>query len=220
MGVLDPKVDKERTFELLRKKGAIKAVLEFHGGHDEGWCDSITLTMDGGSEQEFEVWYPDMGYILNEKWAEGGSEPRWVPQTPVANEDEELSDLLQGPIDERFGAWDSVPSTDGTLTWDVEKGSCVIELDQDDAVHRSETVIPSEGTVQVAVTWTETTTYSRTFWLELPEGYDPATAEDLHEQMDEQSAWDQVERQDWVGESLVEVRDRTIDEAKLVVSDE
>lgn len=118
MGLLDPKLNKERTFELLRKKGAVKAVLEFSGGHDEGNVDSITLVLADGSTQKLEVWYCG-GYTINAE-AGYGSPNYYVPLSTPANEDEELSDLLQGPVNEQFGSWGSVPYTSGEVVWYVE----------------------------------------------------------------------------------------------------
>jgi hypothetical protein len=128
MGLLDPKLDKERTFELLKKKGAVKAVLQFSGGHDEGSVESITLTLADGSEVDLPTWYCG-GYRLGEKTGEFSYE--YVPLSTPANEDEELADLLEGPINENFGSWGDVPSTEGALIWDVEEGTAELQYDQE-----------------------------------------------------------------------------------------
>jgi hypothetical protein len=124
MGLLDPKLDKARTFELLRKRGAVKAELKFQGGHDEGNVEEIILTLDDGETVELPTWYCG-GYV----YTDDGYQPMSTP----ANEDEELADLLEGPINERFGAWGSVSSTYGVLTWDVETrgGEVVFSYTQD-----------------------------------------------------------------------------------------
>lgn len=130
MGLLDPQLNKPRTFELLRKKGVVRAELEFSGGHDEGDVNSIMLFKEEGWEIEnLVVWYcGGYGY-------EGG---QWVPMSKPANEDEELSDLLQGPINERFGSWGGVDSTHGTLTWDVKAGTAKMEYHQDEPAYHEE----------------------------------------------------------------------------------
>jgi hypothetical protein len=122
MGLLDPKMNKERTFELLKKKDAIKAVLEFQGGHDEGGVESIMLTLSSGEEVELDTWYCG-GYTYQEE--------KLVPMNAPANEDEELADLLEGPINEEFGSWGSVSSTYGYLTWDVFSGKTTLSYTQD-----------------------------------------------------------------------------------------
>lgn len=116
MGLLDPKLDKKRAFLLLARKGAIKAVLEFEGGHDEGYVQGITLTLRDGTEVDLPTWYCG-GYTLGDKDPITGHYA-YVPLNTPANEDEELADLLEGPINATFGAWGGVESTNGTLTWD------------------------------------------------------------------------------------------------------
>ena len=124
MGLLDPKLNKARTLELLRKKGAVKAVLTFQGGHDEGSVETIMFTLNDGEEVEFDTWYCG-GYVYS------AEKNDWVPSSEPANEDEELADLLEGPINERFGSWGNVNSTFGTLTWDVAKEEAILSYEQD-----------------------------------------------------------------------------------------
>lgn len=128
MGLLDPKLDKPRTFELLRKRGAVTATLAFEGGHDEGDVQSITLTKADGSTEDLDAWYCG-GYTMSPS---GPFE--YTPLTTPANEDEELSDLLQGPINQTFGSWGGWPSTCGTLTWIVADELCQLEYESDEPV--------------------------------------------------------------------------------------
>lgn len=130
MGVLDPKVDKARTFELLEKRGVVRAEVPFHGGHDEGWFDTITLTLANGSEVKLEHWYCG-GYGWSSE-AQG-----YVPGSTPANEDEELGELLGGPVDQRFGAWDSVPSTSGSCLWNVVTKEVTLFYEQDESVEHT-----------------------------------------------------------------------------------
>ena len=133
MGLLDPKLDKERTFELLRKKGAIRAELEFEGGHDEGSVQIIRLITGSGRQGDLPTWYCG-GYGYDE--AVGA----WVPMSEPATEDEELADLLEGPINQSFGAWGGVESTVGVLTWDVEAETCSMQYEQSEYVSHHESV--------------------------------------------------------------------------------
>lgn len=130
MGLLDPKIDRPRTFELLRKKGAVKAVLMFAGGHDEGGVDEITLYDEHDNGVALPTWYCG-GYSLT------GEAPNytWVPLSTPQNEDEELADLLEGPINERYGSWGGVPSTEGTLIWNVLTEEVRIEVSQETWEH-------------------------------------------------------------------------------------
>jgi len=124
---LHAELEKTRTFELLRKKGAATAVLEFNGGHDEGGVESILL-FDAAGELvcDLEVWY--CGY----------SNGDWIPISKPANEGQELSDLLQGPVDQTFGSWGSVASTSGICTWDVEAGTATLSYTQDEPAEYEE----------------------------------------------------------------------------------
>ena len=124
MGLLDPKINKERTFELLRKKGAIKAELAFEGGHDQGAVETIMLTLETGEQVELPTWYCG-GY---------GWDPdknNYLPLSKPKNEDQELADLLEGPINEAFGSWGDVPSTEGVLVWDVFTGKAELKYSQE-----------------------------------------------------------------------------------------
>ncbi len=135
MGCLDPQLNKERTFELLRKRKAVLAELQFYGGHDEGQVERIKLTLEDGTTEQLEVWYCG-GYTLGDDGIAGG----WVPCSTAANEDEELSDLLQGPIDEQFGSWGGVDSTSGILVWNVRFETCQMSFTQDEPVNHERSV--------------------------------------------------------------------------------
>lgn len=135
MGLLDPKTSDEhvgRAFELLERKGAISAVLEFDGGHDEGSVSSITLTLSSGEKVDLPTWYCGGYTIDSAAYKENPlSQSVWVPLNLPANEDEELADLLEGPINEQFGSWGSVPSTQGTLIWDVHTRKATLSYSQE-----------------------------------------------------------------------------------------
>jgi hypothetical protein len=125
MGLLDPKRDPDRTFELLEKKGAIRAELPFEGGHDEGSVETILLTLKSGEVVEMDTWYCG-GYGLKDG--------QWVPLSTPQTLDEELADLLEGPINAEFGGWGSVPSTRGTLVWDVFTRKAKLSYSQEEYV--------------------------------------------------------------------------------------
>ena len=129
MGLMDPKLNKDRTFELLRKKGAVEAILEFEGGHDEGSVQSIALTLKSGEVVGLPTWYCG-GYRIGDKQEDGSYE--YIPLSTPANEDEELADLLEGPINNTFGAWGGQPSTNGTLIWDVKSKKAKLAFTQEE----------------------------------------------------------------------------------------
>jgi hypothetical protein len=99
---------KSRVFALLKARGATKAVLSYNGGNDEGGVDEIALysRLDGGDIQ-VPVDFPTV-------WNATG-------------EDRELAELLEAPVDAKYGSWAGDFSAYGTLTWDVEKGTVVMD---------------------------------------------------------------------------------------------
>lgn len=110
-------------------------MLTFSGGHDEGSVESITLIVAGGkAEMDLPTWYCGGYGWDNEK-------NTYKPLSEPANEDEELADLLEGPINERFGAWGGAPSTYGTLTWDVATGDAKLSYTQDEPADHEEVVV-------------------------------------------------------------------------------
>ena len=97
---------KNKVFALLKARNAIKAVLSYNGGNDEGGVDDITLTLEAVDEngKNIEVDYPT-------QWNGG----------------EFLAELLEGPVDSKYGSWAGEFSAYGTLTWDVLAGTVVMD---------------------------------------------------------------------------------------------
>lgn len=95
----DPQT-KAKVFEMLRAKGAFKAVLHYQGGNDEGGVDEINLFIK----------------------PEGGAEPVTVDLDPyrAMGDDHELAELLMEPVESKYGSWAGEFSAYGTLVWDVE----------------------------------------------------------------------------------------------------
>ncbi len=105
---------KSLAFDRLRKRGATKALVEFSGGNDEGGVNGIEIVYPGDKPNEqLEVYYDgaQMEYV-DGQW-------RQKPQEK-ATEDQELSLILQRPVDDRFGSWAGEFEAYGTLTWYVE----------------------------------------------------------------------------------------------------
>ena len=103
---VDP-VTKNQVFALLSARGAHKAVLRYNGGNDEGGVDSITLHFPIGEGQFNEVDLPTA-------WQAGG-------------EDRELAELLEAPVDAKYGSWAGDFSAYGTLTWDCDARTVVMD---------------------------------------------------------------------------------------------
>jgi hypothetical protein len=113
--------EREKGIELLRKRGAVKAIVEFSGGNDEGGVDGIQIVFPGDKPAEnLEVYYDgaQMEYVEGQ-WRQKPKEK--------ATEDQELSLILQKPVDDEFGSWAGEFEAYGTLTWDVETGTCKMD---------------------------------------------------------------------------------------------
>lgn len=69
-------------------------------------------------------------------------------------------------------------------------------------------------TLSVRVTWTEETTYTSTFELEVEDAVELSHMSAVHELMDQQGAWDQVSKEGWLAPDGV--NDRRVDEAEVL----
>jgi hypothetical protein len=98
---------KRRVFAMLAARGAFKAVLRYNGGNDEGGVDEITLHVMNDAGEVTEVDFPC--------------------QWDAKDEDRELSELLEGPVDAKYGSWAGDFSAYGTLTWDRDAGTVVLD---------------------------------------------------------------------------------------------
>jgi hypothetical protein len=101
-------VDKNRVFQLLRLRGASKAVVSFSGGNDEGDVDSIKLTI-GDEQIDLDVWW------------EGDQ---------TDHPDKELSVLLAAPVWERYGGFAGDFQVYGIVTFDVAAGTVVMSKEE------------------------------------------------------------------------------------------
>ena len=107
---------KNRVFAMLKARGAIKAVLSYNGGNDEGGVDQITL------------------------WLETAGETIDLPTAwQATGDDEELATLLEGPVDAKYGTWAGDFSAYGQLIWDALAGTVVMEDYVQDSYEYSET---------------------------------------------------------------------------------
>lgn len=111
---------KAKVFEMLKARGATKAVLHYQGGNDEGGVDDVHLFI---------------------RPAVGG-EPISVDLDPYSysgGPDAELVALLEEPIDSKYGSWAGEFSAYGTLTWDAEAGTVVLNDNYDPGNYDSST---------------------------------------------------------------------------------
>ena len=98
---------KSHVFALLSARNAFKAVLSYNGGNDEGGVEDITLHVMNENGEVSEVDFPC----------------RW---DAAEGDDKELATLLEGPVDAKYGSWAGDFSAYGTLTWDRDTGTVVM----------------------------------------------------------------------------------------------
>lgn len=109
-------MENAEVFEKLRELGAVKAVVEFSGGNDEGGAEDIAL-YDAAGERIGEVdgdppgvcWDPEQ-----ERFVE-------VPITPEQRIEAELAEVLEAPVYEEFGSFAGDFSVGGQVTWDAKE---------------------------------------------------------------------------------------------------
>lgn len=65
MGLLDPKIDKDRTFEILRGMGATKATLEFSGGRGKTFARYTVFLYDENADYEYALGIGPTGNVAN-----------------------------------------------------------------------------------------------------------------------------------------------------------
>ena len=140
MGRRDPKLNKERTFELPERRARSRPWSHSKAAMTRAPSSRSLLTLKSGEDVELDSWYCG-GYTYSRLTVEGAAYVIGVRLNEPANEDEELADLLQGPIDNEFGSWGSVPSTYGSLTWDVFTRKATMSYSQDVETEFSREVI-------------------------------------------------------------------------------
>ncbi len=103
-------MSKEEVFKELEKRGAVKAVVQFSGGGDEGGVEQIELYGPKGDvietlEESNSVWN-----LMTKKY-DNNSEKRI---------DNELFGALGKPVYDKYYSFAGEFHVDGTVTWDVK----------------------------------------------------------------------------------------------------
>lgn len=95
-----------------------KVVVTFSGGHDEGGIDGITFEdFDTGLISLPEIHWSD-AYLMYPS-------DNWEPPIDLTD-NQELSQLLQGPVDAEFGSWAGEWSVNGDVVWNVTDGTVIM----------------------------------------------------------------------------------------------
>lgn len=106
---------RQAAWDGLAELGAIKADVEFSGGHDEGGVDGIAITLGDGSRLDTCDWPRDE------------NNPHW-----------RLAELLALPVYERYYSFAGEFSVHGNVVWDVAEKK--VMLDGSEAVEEWNTI--------------------------------------------------------------------------------
>lgn len=95
--VMDLALDtRQAGWDALAELGAVKAEVEFSGGHDEGGVDGIRVTLGDGSTMNME------------DWPRTDTNPHW-----------RVAELLALPVYSKYHTFAGEFSVHGEVTWDV-----------------------------------------------------------------------------------------------------
>lgn len=104
--VLEMALDtRAKAWEMLAEIGAVKADVEFSGGHDEGGVDGIAITLGDGSRLDTCDWPRD-----EEK------NPHW-----------RLAELLALPVYDKYYSFAGEFSVHGNVVWDVAEKKVMMD---------------------------------------------------------------------------------------------
>lgn len=128
-----PRIEKTRAFDLMRRRGAARAVLHFSGGNDEGGVEDIVIYSDDSEGKEGITLEPFDGCrVIKDAEAHGGYRYEDVPRSEWTD-DELLADLLCAPVDVEFGSWAGAPYTSGTLTWNLADRTVTMKYEAEES---------------------------------------------------------------------------------------
>ena len=114
--VLEMAIDtREAAWTALAELGAVKADVEFSGGHDEGGVDVITVTLGDGSKLEMNDWPRN---DQNEHW--------------------KVAELLALPVYDRYYSFAGEFSVHGNVVWDVTEKK--VKMDGSETVEEWHTI--------------------------------------------------------------------------------
>jgi hypothetical protein len=114
-------MDNAEVFRRIRERGAVRAVVEFSGGNDEGGAESIALHDGEGREVgKVEGGHPG-GY-----WDPQKRRFVEVALTPEQRAEAEFAEALEGPVYAEYGTFAGDFSVSGRVTWDAR--NCTVSM--------------------------------------------------------------------------------------------
>jgi hypothetical protein len=119
-------MDRAEVFRLLRERGAAQAVVEFHGGSDEGETNGISLL--DADENEIGTLETIMAPLRHVP--ETNENVRARELTPDEKTQNRLVEALEAPVWNRYGGFDGTCSVEGEIIWDVASETVTLDADE------------------------------------------------------------------------------------------
>lgn len=119
-------MDKQETFEELKKRGIAKAVVSYSGGNDEGGADSIDYYSEDDAKLDLEI----RRTFVRGKREQRDGEWVFVPDRALTEQEQaanELVEALEKPVYDQYGCFAGDYYVTGVVTWDGGVGRVVLE---------------------------------------------------------------------------------------------
>jgi hypothetical protein len=124
-------MSRSNVFAEILTRGAVKAVVYFSGGHDEGGCDSIVL-VDADDKKVIELDpYPEYAKNPSCGCYQCSDSKDWNVKHAVL--DQRLTAFvigLKGPVDDQYGTFAGEFYVTGTVVWDATEKTCRMSGDE------------------------------------------------------------------------------------------
>lgn len=134
----DVTTDKDKTLALLRERGIVKVEVHFSGGNDEGGADDVTATLKDGTQTRLNPGNAHQDWNSKE-WVVGAYDETHKyatrPATPGEVAEATLSELLEAPVYDTYDSFAGEFYVDGTVTWDVDAGTCTMTRSEQVMTH-------------------------------------------------------------------------------------
>lgn len=116
----DQTMSKEEVFSWIIEQGAVKAIVEFSGGGDEGGVENIYLEDDKGQRiKEFKEFYD---HSAKYNWDTDKYE-----STHILTIDERVNQTLCKPVYDKYYSFAGDFHVNGTVVWDAVNKTCKME---------------------------------------------------------------------------------------------
>ncbi len=125
---------REEVMAKIKEMGGVQAIVDFHGGGDEGHIESVYIyskqvrTKEGLADQELDILKNSHVATIQEHYTGNRFDQesqQWIKIeiTPEQVQETRLFEAITEPVNEEFGSFAGEFSVDGVVVWDVELDS-------------------------------------------------------------------------------------------------